>query len=49
MLTSFTYCLSPTTRQHRSLSEQLEKMRWLWTTVLAQRQQAGEERQETVA
>jgi hypothetical protein len=49
MLTSFTYRLSPTTRQHRLLSEQLEELRWLWHTLLAARQQAGEERQETVA
>jgi hypothetical protein len=49
VLTSFTYRLSPTTRQQRRLSEQLEEVRWLWHTLLAARQQAGEERQETVA
>jgi hypothetical protein len=49
MLTSFTYRLSPTTRQQQQLSEQLEELRWLWHTLLAERQQAGEERQEIVA
>ncbi|HEY7094330.1 MAG TPA: transposase, partial [Ktedonobacterales bacterium] len=48
MLKSFTYRLYPTKRQQRLLSEQLEEVRWLWNTLLAQRKQAWEERQETV-
>jgi putative transposase len=48
MLKSFKYRLYPTKRQRRLLSEQLEKMRWLWNTLLAERKQAWEERQETV-
>jgi putative transposase len=48
MLKSFTYRLSPTKRQQRLLSEQLEEARWLWNTVLAARKQAWEERQETI-
>jgi transposase len=48
MLKSFTYRLYPTKRQQRLLSEQLEELRWLWNTLLAQRKQAWEERQETV-
>jgi putative transposase len=48
MLTSFTYRLSPTTRQQRLLSEQLEELRWLCHTLLAARKQAGEERREAV-
>ena len=48
MLKSFTYRLSPTKRQQRLLSEQLEEWRWLWNPLLAERKQAWEERQETV-
>ena len=48
MLKSFTYRLYPTKRQQRLLSEQLEELRWLWNTLLAERKQAWEERQETV-
>ena len=43
-----TYRLYPTKRQQRLLSEQLEELRWLWNTLLAERKQAWEERQETV-
>ena len=48
MLKSFTYRLYPTKRQQRLLSEQLEELRWLWNTLLAERKQAWEERLETV-
>src|SRR5262245_19725221 len=48
MLKSFKYRLYPTKRQQRLLSEQLEELRWLWNTLLAERKQAWEERQETV-
>ena len=48
MLKSFTYRLYPTKRQQWLLSEQLEELRWLWNTLLAERKQAWEERQETV-
>jgi putative transposase len=48
MLKSFTYRLYPTKRQQELLSEQLEELRWLWNTLLAQRKQAWEERQETI-
>ena len=48
MLKSFTYRLSPSKRQQRLLSEQLEELRWLRNTLLAERKQAWEERQETV-
>jgi putative transposase len=48
MLRSFKYRLYPTKRQQRLLSEQLEELRWLWNTLLAERKQAWEERQETV-
>ena len=40
MLTSFKYRLYPTKRQQRSLSQQLEELRWLWNTLLAERKQA---------
>jgi len=48
MLKSFTYRLYPTKRQQRLLSEQLEEVRWLWNTLLAERKQAWEERREAV-
>jgi putative transposase len=48
MLKSFKYRLYPTKRQQQRLSEQLEEVRWLWNTLLAERKQAWEERQETV-
>jgi putative transposase len=48
MLKSFKYRLYPTERQQRLLSEQLEELRWLWNTLLAERKQAWGERQETV-
>ena len=48
MLKSFNYRLSPSKRQQRLLSEQLEELRWLRNTLLAERKQAWEERQETV-
>jgi putative transposase len=40
--------LYPTRRQQRLLSEQLEELRWLWNTLLAERKQAWEERQESI-
>src|SRR5215831_16404582 len=39
--------LYPTKRRQRLLSRQLEECRWLWNTLLAERTQAWEERQET--
>ena len=48
MLKSFNYRLYPTKRQQRLLSEQLEELRWLWNTLLAERKQAWEERHEAV-
>jgi putative transposase len=47
MLKSFNYRLYPTKRQQRRLSEQLEEVRWLWNTLLAERKHAWEGRQET--
>jgi len=48
MLKTFTYRLYPTKRQERLLTEQLEELRWLWNTLLAERKIACEERQEAV-
>src|SRR5215813_11448074 len=48
MLKTFKYRLYPTKRQIRLLTEQLEECRWLWNTLLAERKQAWDERQETV-
>ena len=49
MLKTFKYRLKPTRRQERLLTEQLEELRWLWNTLLAERKQAWEERQETLS
>jgi hypothetical protein len=52
MLKTFKYRLYPTKGQARLLSEQLEEVeevRWRWTTLLAQRKSAWEERQEAVS
>ena len=49
MLKTFEYRLYPTKRQERLLSEQLEELRWLWNTLLAERKIAWEERQEAVS
>jgi hypothetical protein len=43
MLKSFKYRLYPSKRQQRLLSEQVEELRWLWNTLLAERKQAWEE------
>jgi len=48
MLKAFQYRLYPTKEQQRLLTRQLEECRWLWNTLLAERKQAWEERQETV-
>ena len=48
MLKTIKYRLSPTKRQERLLTEQLEEVRWLWNTLLAERKSAWEERQEAV-
>jgi putative transposase len=48
MMKSFHYRLYPTKEQQRLLARQLEECRWLWNTLLAERKQAWEERQETV-
>ena len=49
MLKTFKYRLYPTKRQERLLTEQLEELRWLWNTLLAERKIAWEERQEAVS
>ena len=49
MLRTFKYRLYPTKRQERLLSQQLEELRWLWTTLLAERKQAWEERHEAIS
>ena len=48
LMRSFQYRLYPTKEQRRLLARQLEECRWLWNTLLAERKQAWEERQETV-
>ncbi len=48
MLKAYKYRLYPTKRQERLLTEQLEELRWLWNTLLAERKIAWEERQEAV-
>ncbi len=48
MLKTFKYRHYPTKRQERLLTEQLEEVRWLWNTLLAERKSAWEERQEAV-
>ena len=45
---TFHYRLYPTQEQQRLLLRQLEECRWLWNTLLAERKQAWEERQETL-
>ena len=42
------YRLYPTKEQRRLLTRQLEECRWLWNTLLAERKQAWEDRQEPV-
>jgi transposase len=46
--TSFKYRLYSIGRQYRLLSRWLGELRWLWHSLLAQRKQAWEERQETI-
>jgi putative transposase len=48
LLKTFKYRLYPTMEQQRLLERQLEACRWLWNTLLAERKQAWEERQETL-
>lgn len=48
MLKTFKYRLYPTKRQERLLTKQLEELRWLWNTLLAERKQAWDERRETI-
>ena len=48
MLKTFKYRLYPTKKQERRLNAHLEECRWLWNTLLAERKQAWEERQETI-
>lgn len=48
ILKTFHYRLYPTKEQQRLLSRHLEECRWLWNTLLAERKQAWEERQERV-
>jgi putative transposase len=48
LMKTFQYRLSPTKEQQRLLSGQWEECRWLWNTLLAERKQVWEERQETV-
>ena len=48
IMKTFQYRLYPTKKQANTLSQQLEELRWLWNTLLAERKTAWEERQETV-
>ena len=48
LMKTFQYRLYPTKPQQRLLARQFEECRWLWNTMLAERKQAWEERQETV-
>jgi putative transposase len=48
LMKTFQYRLYPTKEQQRLLTRQLEECRWLWNTLLAERKQAWEERQESV-
>src|SRR5215470_14375797 len=48
LMKTFKYRLYPTKEQQRLLTRQLEECRWLWNTLLAERKQAWEERQEKV-
>ncbi len=48
MLKTFKYRLYPTKKQETLLKQQLEELRWLWNTLLAERKVAWEERQEMV-
>ncbi len=48
MMKTFQYRLYPNKGQQRLLSRQLEECRWLWNTLLAERRQAWDERQEQV-
>jgi putative transposase len=48
LLKTFQYRLYPTKKQQRLLERQLKECRWLWNTLLAERKQAWEERQETL-
>ena len=48
VLKTFQYRLYPTKEQQRLLMRQLEECRWLWNTLLGERKQAWEDRQETV-
>ena len=48
LLKTFQYRLYPTKEQQRLLMRQLEECRWLWNTLLGERKQAWEDRQETV-
>lgn len=47
-LKTFHYRLYPTKQQARLLARHLEECRWLWNTLLAERKQVWEDRQETV-
>jgi putative transposase len=49
MLKTFQYRLYPTKRQEQRLTEQLEELRWLWNTLLAERRDAWEQRQEAIS
>ena len=49
MLKTFKYRVYPTKRQEHVLNAQLEECRWLWNTLLAERKQAWEERQEHIS
>jgi len=49
VLKTYKYRLYPTKRQIRLLHKQLEECRWLWNTLLAERKQAWEERQESMS
>ena len=48
ILKTFKYRLYPSKRQERLLMAQLEELRWLWNTLLAERKTAWEERQQAM-
>jgi putative transposase len=48
MLKTLHYRLYPTNMQDRIVRQHLEECRWLWNTLLAERQQAWEERHESI-
>jgi transposase len=48
LVKTFQFRMYPTKKLQRLLERQLEECRWLWNTLLAERKQAWEERQESL-